>query len=102
MVSCGRAGASGGCLVGWRVVRLDDVAVSMPAGGLSGEESEELDSFERDDEFGGPGPAGGESQPGLSAGAGELAGGVQEAVAEAFRFGAGQVPIEGDEAGPGE
>ena len=31
-----------------------------------------------------------------------VAGGVEQAVAEPFRFGAGEVAVEGEEAGPGE
>lgn len=44
----------------------------------------------------------GSPQPGLSSGAGESSGGVQEAVANEFGFGAGQLVVESDEAGPGE
>ena len=39
---------------------------------------------------------------GLSTAVDQLAGGVEQAVAEAFGFNAGEVPVEGDEACPGE
>ena len=41
-------------------------------------------------------------QVGLSAGADDVAGGVEQAVAEPFRFGGGEVAVEGEQAGPGE
>ena len=37
---------------------------------------------------------GGEAEPGASSGAGDHAGGVQQAVAESFRFGAGEFAVE--------
>ena len=72
------------------------------AGPRSDLEAEELDAFEGDDEFGGPGPAGRDAESGASAGVGDLPGGVLQAVAQPFGFGASEVTIERCVAGPGE
>ena len=61
-----------------------------------------VDAVERGDEVGGPGPGGGEPAGGSSAGAGDAGGGVEQAVAEPFRFGVGEVAVEGEQPGPGE
>jgi hypothetical protein len=66
-------------------------------GQWSGAQAEELHAVERGREVGGPGPVGGETKPGAAAGAGDLAGGMEEAVAEPFGFGPGEVAVKGDE-----
>src|ERR671910_2371387 len=68
----------------------------------SGLEAQDADAVERGDEIGGPGPTGGEAESSATAGAGDLAGGVQPAIAQAFGFGAGEVTVEGDASSPGE
>ena len=54
-------------------------------------------SVEGGDEVGGPGPGGGEAESGASSGAGDLAGGVEQAVAQPFGFGPGEVAVEADQ-----
>src|SRR5690606_16437307 len=68
----------------------------------SAAQPELVDAVERGDEFGCPGPVGGEPAGGPSAGASDAGGGVEEAVAEPFRFGGGEVAVEREQAGPGE
>ena len=58
---------------------------------VSGCGPESVAAVERVDELVGPGPAGSDAEPGLSAGAGDLAGRVEQGVAEAFRLGLGEV-----------
>ena len=60
------------------------------------------DAGERGDEVRGPWPGLGESADGASAGGDEVSGGVEQAVAQPFRFGVGYVAGEGEEPGPGE
>ena len=72
------------------------------AGGRSGAVSETVAAVERLDELGGPWPSGGESEPGLAAGAGDHAGSVEEGVAESFRFGSGEVTVEAQQLAPHE
>ena len=57
---------------------------------------------ERVDEFVNPGPAGGDAESGASSAAGDDPGGVEEAVAEPFRFGAGEFTVEAEQFGPGD
>jgi hypothetical protein len=61
-----------------------------------------VDAGERGDEVVGPGPVGGEAAAASSCGGAEVAGGVQQAVAEPFRLGRGEVAVEGEESGPGQ
>src|SRR5690606_4837563 len=63
---------------------------------------EVVGAVESGDEVAGPGPVAAEAAEALAAGGGELAGGVEQAVAESFRFGGGQVAVEGQGAAPGE
>src|SRR5438552_14048760 len=89
-----------GCLrVGLSGV-VEGVAVAGGPRWRSGPEADELDPFEGGDELGDPGPAGGKAKPGASATAADLAGGVEQAVAEPFGFGPGEFTVEAAELGP--
>src|SRR5437660_5000769 len=65
-------------------------------------QSEAVYAPEGGDELVGPGPAGGEAKPGAAAAASDDGTGVQQAVAESFGLGAGEVAVEGDESRPGQ
>ena len=82
-------------LVRWRPAR--DGAVRW-----SGAVAETVAAVEGVDELGGPWPPGCEAKSGLAAGAHDQAGGVQERVAESFRFGAGEVTVEAQVLAPDE
>ena len=91
----GRGVAAGSCgcgLVRWGVC----CGVGFSARGVcSDEQGEVVDPVERGDEVRGPGPVVGEFGGSLSAGVGESGCGVQQAVAQPFGFGFGQVAVEG-------
>jgi hypothetical protein len=61
-----------------------------------------VEPVEGGDEIGGPGPALGDAECAAPAAGDELGGGMQEAVAEPFGFGSGEVAVEGEVVGPGE
>ena len=68
----------------------------------SGGVSELVAAIERVDELVGPWPAGGDAESGLVAGAGDQTSGVQERVAESFRFGFCEVAGEAEVLAPDE
>src|SRR5215813_5335705 len=49
-----------------------------------------------------PGPGSGDLQVALSSAVGQSGGGVEDAVAQGFGFGAGQVAVQGDQCQPGQ
>jgi hypothetical protein len=68
----------------------------------SGGLGEGADPVPGGDDRGCPGPGGGDFEVAPAAAAGQAAGGVQDAVAQRFRLGAGEVAVEGKVAQPGE
>ena len=54
-----------------------------------------MEPVEGGEEIGGPGPALGDAECAAPAAGDELGGGMQEAVAEPFGFGSGEVAVEG-------
>jgi hypothetical protein len=60
------------------------------------------DPVERGGDLFGPGPGGGDAQRAAALPADEPGGGVQDAVAQPFRFGQGQLAIEGEQLEPGD
>src|ERR671918_285287 len=86
------------CRAWWEVL----VAAGEPPGRGSDAQWRVVQAAEGGDKLIGPGPAASDAQPGLPPGADDDAAGVQQAVAEAFGFGPGEVAVEGEQPGPGE
>jgi hypothetical protein len=83
--------------------RLFPAGMTVCPGGVSGGsdlETELVDAGEGGDKLGGPRPAGSDAKTSLSGAAGDHRGGVEQAVAQAFGFGAGQLVVDSDEATP--
>ena len=72
-----------------------------PRVGRSGPQPKRVEPVEGRDELVGPGPVVGEAQPSPSGGDDDP-GGVEQAVAEPFRFGSCQLAVEGEELGPAQ
>ena len=86
----GRVGVGVRGLLGCPAVVLVRVPGSVSC---SGRVAETVAAIERVDELFGPRPAGCDAEPGLSAAARDLARGVEQGVAEPFRFGSGEVTV---------